>query len=104
VNTNKSILEPRLTVLNPERIKPEREILPLNPRLNTLVGKTVNVVNLHGGNEVIMESIAKDLKAAVPGCNVVYFRTDGGFAGLPLTEADWEKMLNCDAAILGHNF
>ena len=90
------------TVLNPEGIKPEIEIHSLNPRLDTLGGKTVNVINLHGGNEVIIESIAADLKAAVPECNVVYFRTDGGQGGAPLTEDDWNKMLDCDAAVLGH--
>jgi hypothetical protein len=96
--------EAAFTVLNPEGIKPEIEIHALSPRLDTLEGKTVNVINLHGGNEVILESIASDLKAAVPGCNVVYYRTDGGQGGPPLTEEDWEKMTACDAAILGHNY
>jgi len=96
--------EPILTVLNPEGIQPEREIHGLSPRPDTLVGKTVNVINLHGGNEAIMESISRDIKTAVPDCTVVYFKTDGGFNGGPLTEDDWTKMLDCDAAILGHNF
>ena len=96
--------EPAFTVLNPEGLPPEIEIHPISPRPDTLAGKTVNVINLHGGNEAVMESLARDLKAAVPACNVVYFRTDGGFLGSPLTEEDWAKMLDGDAAILGHNF
>ena len=96
--------EPVFAVLNPEGIATERPIKGLNPRLDTLKGKTVNVINLHGANEKVMENIAKDLKAAVPECNVVYYRTEGGWGGSPLTKEDWEKVLKCDAAIVGHNF
>jgi hypothetical protein len=99
-----SLKESLFSVLNPEGLKPEIEFCGLSPRLNSLVGKTVNVINLHGGNEEIMNSIALDLKALVPGCNVVYLRTEGGNGGPPLTEDDWAKMLACDAAILGHNY
>jgi len=96
--------EPMFSVLDPRGIELEREINSLNPPLDTLEGKTVNVINLHGGNEEAIESVGRDLKEAVPGCNVVYFRTDGGFGGTPLTDGDWARMLDCDAAILGHNF
>lgn len=96
--------EPTFTVLNPEGLPPEIKIHALSPRLDTLAGKTVSVINLHGGNEIVMESIARDLKAAVPDCNVIYLKTDGGFTGSPLTEEDWAKMLDCDAAVLGHTF
>ena len=92
------------TVLDPRGIDPDRQIFPLSPRLPTLEGKTVNVINLHGGNEKAIESIAPALQKAVPACKVVYFRTDGGFGGLPLTTDDWAKMTKCDAAILGHDF
>ena len=98
------LAEAKYIVLNPEGIKPEIEIRPLSPRLDSLEGKTVNVINLHGGNEIILESIAADLQKAVPGCKVVYYRTDGGQGGSPLTEEDWERMLDCDAAIVGHNY
>jgi len=96
--------EPMFSVLDPRGIEPEREINSISPRLDTLKDKTVNVINLHGGNEEAIESVKNDLKEAAPGCNVVYFRTDGGFGGSPLTDEDWAKMLGCDAAILGHNF
>ena len=92
------------TVLNPEGIKPEIEFCGLSPRLNSLSGKTVNIINLHGGNEIIIESIAHELKALIPDCNVVYVRTDGGNGGPSLTEEDWARMLACDAAIIGHNY
>ena len=96
--------EAEYAVLDPRGIEPEREINSLSPRLDTLEGKTVNVINLHGGNEEAIESVGSGLKKALPNCNVEYFRTDGGFGGFPLTDQDWARMLNCDAAILGHNF
>jgi len=96
--------EPMYTILNPMGFEPEREIFGINPRLDILEGKTVNVINLHGGNEDAIESVGPDLKAVVPECNVVSFRTDGGFGGAPLTDEDWNRMLDCDAAILGHNY
>jgi hypothetical protein len=96
--------EPVFTVLNPEGIPVERQVSGLNPRLETLKGKKVNVINLHGANEKVMESIARDLKATVPECNVVYVRPEGGWGGGPLTQEDWKKMVDCDAAIVGHNF
>jgi len=95
--------EPVYTVLNPAAEEPERDIKPLNPRPDTLEGKTVNVINLQGGNEEVMESIAPDLKAAVPGSNVIYYRTEGGY-GAALTDNDWARMLDCDAAIVGHAY
>ena len=64
--TLKSSEELQFTVLNPEGIKPDIEIHPLNPRLNTLEGKTVNVIDLHGGASYIIESIAADLQKSVP--------------------------------------
>ena len=96
--------EPMFTVLNPLAFEPERDITGINNRLDTLEGKKVLVINLHGGNEVAIESVTSDLQAAVPACNVGYFRTDGGHGAGPLTEEDWAIMTDCDAAILGHAF
>ena len=97
------IEETVFTVLNPVAQEPERDVKGLNPRLDTLEGKKVNVINLHGGNEEAIESVAPDLQAAIPNCNVEYYGTEGG-QGAPLTEKDWTKMLDCDAAILGHAY
>ena len=57
--------EPMFTVLNPVGFEPEREIRGINPRFENLEGKKVLVVNLHGGNEEAIESVAPDLKASV---------------------------------------
>jgi len=99
----KDKMEPEFTVLDPRSYEPVVEYQGLSPRLDTLKGKKVLVLNLHGGNEEIMETIAPDLKAAVPGCDAIYYPTKYCF-GVPLTEEDWDKILDCDAAILGHNY
>lgn len=92
------------TVLDPRADEIEREVYALLPRLNTLKGKKVMVLNLHGGNEEAFCSIGPALEEAVPECKVEYFRTEGGFGGGPLTKADWEKIETADAAIVGHNY
>ena len=90
------------TILDPRGWESEVKYQGINPRPETLEGKKVMVVNLHGGNEEIMESIASDLQEAVPGCNVVYYPTKGRWADLE--PEDWDTILACDAAILGHNY
>ena len=94
--------EPAYTVLDPRSWEPDVEFRGLNPRLDTLAGKRIVVVNLHGGNEEIMESIAADLKGAAGACEVGYYPTIGRWADL--TRKDWDMMLSGDAVILGHNY
>jgi len=91
------------TVLDPRGIDPERPIYALSPRLDTLVGKHILVINFHGGNEAAMVSVAPALQAAIPGCDVEYYYTEGGlFVGV--TDNDWAKIETADGIILGHNF
>lgn len=90
------------TVLDPRGWEPPVEFQGINSRLETLDGKKIVVVNLHGGNEEIMESIAFDLQEAVPACHVEYYPVKGRWADLK--PEDWEVMLSGDAAILGHNY
>jgi creatinine amidohydrolase/Fe(II)-dependent formamide hydrolase-like protein len=92
------------TVLDPRADEIEREVYALSPRLDSIKGKKIMVLNLHGGNEVAFASIAPALKAALPECDVEYFRTEGGFGGGPLTQSDWDKIETADAAIVGHNY
>ena len=101
--TNK---EPVYSVLNPRGIVPERYVLPLSPRPDTLEGKTVYVVYTTAGNLNDMKSIADDLQAAVPGCNVVYRTKESGWSQLaPWTDAEFNDMkANADAVVIGPNF
>jgi len=90
------------TVLDPRGYEPEREFQGISPRLDTLSGKKVGVVNLHGGNEEVMLTIAPSIKALVPDCNVVYYSAEGRWSGLP--DVDWEFIKTCDAIIFGHDY
>ena len=74
----------------------------LSGYLRSMDNKKVLVVNLHGGNEEVMEALSIDLQKAVPACNVEYYDVNGHWANLK--PEDWEKMVSCDAAILGHNY
>lgn len=94
--------EPTYSILDPRSRAPEVKYQGLNPRLNTLDGKKVMVVNLHGGNEEVMEALAIDLQAAVPASNVEYYAVKGKWS--TLEPEDWTKMLSGDAVILGHNY
>jgi hypothetical protein len=94
--------EPVYTILDPRGWEPKVEYQGLSPRLATLDNKKLMVINLHGGNEEVMEALALDLQAEVPGCHVEYYPVKGRWANLE--DEDWEKMLTADAAILGHNY
>ena len=90
------------TVLDPRAYEPPFPYQGLAPRLDTLDGKTVGVVNMLGGNsDAVMPGLATALQAAVPGCNVVYWTAiEYGRAG---TE-DKDFIMSCDAAIIGHDY
>jgi hypothetical protein len=94
--------EPVYTVLDPRSREPEVGFRGLNPRPDTLDHKKIIIVNLHGGNEEIMESIAADLKEAEGACEVVYYPAKGRWADL--VQEDWDMMLSGDAVVLGHNY
>lgn len=90
------------TVLNPLGVSPEIEIQGISPRLDTLEGKHVLVVYSTGGNKYVMENLAKDLKAAVPGCNWEYYLTEGAWTSPQAV--DWAKFETAEAIILGHDY
>ena len=91
------------SVLDPRGIEPERDIQAITPRLGTLEGKKVGIVNLHGGNEIVMTTIAPAIKELVPACNTLYYSAETEFHQ-DRTKADWEFIESCDAVILGHAF
>ena len=91
------------TVLNPRGIEPPREFQAISPRLDTLSGKKVGVVNLLGGNDIVMTTIAPSIKALVPDCDAVYYEAEVEFHSRR-TEADWAFIESCDAVIIGHDY
>lgn len=92
--------EPVYTVYDPRCQEKPIEFVGISPRLDTLEGKRIGVVNVMGGNEEVMESVAPDIMEAVPGCTAEYY---------PLyDESRYEKAWNfiesCDGIIVGHNY
>jgi len=95
--------ETEYSVLDPRGIEPEREFQAINPRLDTLSGKKVGVVNLRGGNEEVMTTIVPAIKALVPDCNAVYWYAEIEFHQ-KRTAGDWAFIESCDAVIIGHDY
>ena len=91
--------EPAFTVLDPRSSEIPTEFVGLAPRLDTLEGKKIGVVNLMGGNEELMGSMPPDLMAAVPGCNVEYFKMPDSHA-----ESAWDWIKSKDGIVLGHGY
>ena len=92
------------TVLDPRGVEPEREFQAISPRLDTLSGKRVGIVNLHGGNEEVMLTIVPSILALVPDCEAVYYSAEGTRSIKSQTEADWAFIESCDAIIFGHDY
>ena len=94
--------EPVYTVLDPRSWQEPWEIQGLSPRLDTLEGKRIIVVNLHGGNEIAIESLGPALQEAVPGCYVESLSVEGFWA---LSRDEKSYILdNFDGAIFGHDY
>ncbi|MBW1912342.1 MAG: hypothetical protein JRI43_04075 [Deltaproteobacteria bacterium] len=94
--------EPVLTILDPRGWEPDVEYQGITPRPESLDGKKVKVVNLHGGNEEVMEALANDLQEALPNSNISYYAVKGRWADLE--PEDWDEITDSDAVILGHNY
>ena len=92
--------EPVYTVYDPRCQEKPIEYVRISPRLDTLEGKKIGVVNVMGGNEEVMESVAPDIMEAVPGCTAEYFPLydESQFAKV------WEFIESCDGIIVGHNY
>jgi len=93
--------EPTYTVLDPRSWEPPYPYQGLAPRLTTLEGKKIIVVNVRGGNEEAILSVGPALKKAVPSATVDVYTTVGPWSVLP---PEWEKFKGYDAAIFGHNY
>ena len=75
-----TIVEPKFTVLSPVGIPPAIKTLAMAPRLNTLDGKTIYIVD-DGfvGGDVLLKEMAAWFNRNMPSVNVVYRRKAGGF-------------------------
>jgi hypothetical protein len=96
------VAEQKITVLSPMGQPPPLQIMPLAPRLNTLDGKTVYLVNDgYLSTDILLGEMLAWFKANMPKVNAVYkVKGGGGF-----TAEDpklWEEIKEkADAVVMG---
>jgi hypothetical protein len=75
-----TIVGPKFTVISPMGIPPAIKTLAMAPRLNTLDGKTIYIVD-DGfvGGDVLLKEMAAWFNRNMPSVNVVYRRKAGAF-------------------------
>jgi hypothetical protein len=94
---------PRITVLNPMGTPPPITLKPQAPRLNTLDGKTIYLINTgYIGTDRFMDELAKWFKANYPKTNIVYKDNRSGAGLSSLSDALWKEISEKgDASIVG---
>jgi hypothetical protein len=97
----KSVAMPKITVLNPMGTPPPITLKPQAPRLTTMDGKTIYLINTgYIGTDRFMDEAAKWFKANYPKTNIVIKGSGGGVAAL--SESMWKELSEKgDAAIVG---
>ena len=90
-----------LTVLNPEGLPPPIVLTSMAPRLDSLDGKRIYLVDIHfTGSQVFLEEMAKTLQDKYPKANIIYKLKAGAYAenDAPL----WEEIeKNGDGVVMG---
>ena len=100
-SANAPVVMPKITVLNPMGTPPPITVVPQAPRLNTLEGKTIYLINTgYIGTDRFMDETAKWFKANYPKTNIVIKPSGGGVAAL--SKELWAEIAEKgDAAIVG---
>ncbi|MBN1567418.1 MAG: hypothetical protein JXA73_06200 [Acidobacteria bacterium] len=96
-------MEQKITVLSPRGKPPAIQLKPMAPRLDTLEGKTVYLVNDgYLGTDILLGEMLAWFKANMPKVNVLYKpMTGGGFtAEDPALWAEFKEK-KADAVIMG---
>jgi len=94
---------PKITVYNPMGTPPPITLLPQAPRLDTLDGKTIYLINTgYIGTDRFMDETAKWFKANYPKTGIVYKDNQSGAGLSSLSEPLWAELgEKGDAAIVG---
>jgi hypothetical protein len=98
-------MEKKITVLSPMGKPPALEIKPLAPRLDTLDGKTVYLVNDgYLSTDILLGEMQAWFKANMPKVNIVYrVKGGGGFtAEDPKLWAEIKEKANAVVMGMGH--
>jgi len=98
-----SAVMPKITVFNPMGTPPPITLIPQAPRLDTLDGKTLYLINTgYIGTDRFMDETAKWFQANYPKTNIVYRDNRSGAGLSSLSEALWAEIAEKgDAAIVG---
>jgi hypothetical protein len=101
--SSEPVVMPEITVYNPMGTPPPITLIPQAPRLNTLDGKTVYLINTgYIGTDRFMDEVAKWFKASYPKTNIVYRDNQSGAGLSSISEALWTEIAQKgDAAIVG---
>ena len=94
--------EPVFTVLDPRATEAAVEYVGLVPRLDTIDGKNILAINLHGGNETANRSIGPALQAQYPTCTVTSHESSDMWK-MATPDMQW-AVDNFDGAILAENY
>ena len=94
---------PKITVLNPMGTPPPIKLISQAPRLNTLDGKTIYLINTgYIGTDRLMAVMMDWFKANYPKTNIVYKDNRGGVQLAEISKALWTEISEKgDAAIVG---
>ncbi|MBN2321434.1 MAG: hypothetical protein JXR49_20315 [Acidobacteria bacterium] len=95
-------IEQKITVLSPIGMPPEIQLKPMAPRLDTLEGKTVYLVNDgYLGTDILLGEMRAWFQANMPGVDTVYkVKGGGGFAAED--PALWAEIKEkADAVVMG---
>jgi hypothetical protein len=95
----------KITVLSPIGMPPEIQIKPMAPRLDTLDGKTLYLVNDgYLGTDILLKEMEDWFKANMPKVNIVYrLKGGGGFtAEDPKLWAEIKEKANAVVMGMGH--
>ena len=94
--------EEKITVLSPRGQPPFIQLKPMAPRLNTLDGKTVYLVNDgYLGTDILLGEMQAWFKANVPELTTVYKRKGGGGFTAEDPELWAEIKEKADAVVMG---
>ena len=71
----------KITTVNPKGMPPQIQLIPMAPRLDSLDGKTVYLVDTgFHGSDMLLEQIQEWFKTNMPGVTTVFKRKAGPYA------------------------
>jgi hypothetical protein len=102
-SSNRTAVMPEITVLNPMGTPPPITLISPAPRLDTLDGKTIYLINTgYIGTDRFMDETAKWFQANYPKTNIVIKDNQSGAGLSSVSEALWAEIAaKGDAAIVG---